>query len=131
VKISAGHRAALYSGVSFAALAMFVTPSHAEQQLFNFFVNGAASNDVTNPAFGGPQTPFATGAFRSYHGRGQGPHDAAVLPGGFTTTSSGPGAISSASAKHGTKGHAITGAVANDAYDGYGVVGFRQGGNMC
>ncbi len=31
-------------------------------------------------------------------------------------------------AKHGTKGHAITGTVANDAYDGYGVIGFRQAG---
>jgi autotransporter-associated beta strand protein len=128
VKISVRHRAALYSCASLATLALFVTPSHAEQQLFNFFVNGAASNDVTNPAFGGPPTNFQVGGFRSYHGRGQGPHDAPVLPGGFQTTSSGPGAISSASAKHGTKGHAITGTVANDAYDGYGVVGFRQGG---
>ena len=50
------------------------------------------------------------------------------FPAASQTTSSGPGAISSASAKHGTKGHAITGAVSNDAYDGYGVIGFRQGG---
>jgi hypothetical protein len=130
VKISVRHRAALYGCASLATLALFVAPSHAEQQLFNFFVNGAASNDVTNPAFGGPPTNFQTGGFRSYHGRGQGPNDAPVLPGGFTTTSSGPGAISEASAKHGTKGHAITGSVSTDAYDGYGVVGFRKGGNI-
>jgi autotransporter-associated beta strand protein len=109
-------------------LALFVAPSHAEQQLFNFFVNGAYSNDVTNPAFGGPQTNFRTGCCRSYRGKGQGPNDTPVLPGGFFTTSSGPGAISSASAKHGTKGSKITGSISNDAYDGYGGIGFRQGG---
>jgi hypothetical protein len=96
--------------------------------LFNFFVNGAASNDVTNPAFGGPQTSFHTGGFRSYHGPGQGqPNSTIVLPGGFQTTSSGPGAISEASAQHGTKGHTITGTAANDAYDG---IGFRKGGGI-
>jgi hypothetical protein len=96
--------------------------------LFNFFVDGASSNDVTNPAFGGPQTNYSVGCCRSYRGRGQGPHDAPVIPGGFQTTSSGPGAISDARAVHGTQGHVITGTVSNDAYDGYGVVGFRQGG---
>jgi autotransporter-associated beta strand protein len=128
IRTSTAHRAALYGCASIATLALFVTPTHAEQQLFNFRINGATSNDVTNPAFGGPQTNFATGCCRSYRGRGQGPHDAPVLPGGFSTTSSGPGAISEARAVHGTQGHAITGTVANDAYDGYGVIGFRKAG---
>jgi autotransporter-associated beta strand protein len=130
MKTSTAHRAALHGCASLATLALFVTPTHAEQQLFNFFVNGAASNDVTNPAFGGAPTFYQTGSFRSYRGPGQGPQDSPVLPGGFQTTSSGPGAISDAAAAHGTKGHAIVGAVASDAYDGYGGIGFRQGGNI-
>jgi autotransporter-associated beta strand protein len=130
VSIATKHRAALYGCASLATLALFVTPSHAEQQLFNFFINGAASNDVTNPAFGGPQTTYSVGCCRSYRGRGQGPHDAPVIPGGFQTTSSGPGAMSEARAVHGTQGHAITGTVSNDAYDGYGVIGFRQAGGI-
>ena len=128
VKTATKHRAALYGCASLATLALFVTPSHAEQQLFNFFVNGAASNDVTNPAFGGAQTTYSVGCCRSYRGPGQGPHNSPVIPGGFQTTSSGPGAMSEARAVHGTQGHAITGTVANDAYDGYGVIGFRQAG---
>jgi autotransporter-associated beta strand protein len=114
-----------------ATLALFVAPSHAEQQLFDFYVNGAASNDATNPAFGGPQTGFSTGCCRTYYGPGQGPHDAPVLPGGFVTTSSGPGAVSEAGARAvGTKGHPVTGVQANDAYDGYGEIGFRQNGTI-
>jgi uncharacterized protein with beta-barrel porin domain len=131
VKISSARRAALYGCASIATLALFVTPSHAEQQLFNFFVNGTVANDVTNPGFGGANNNFQTGGFRTYHGRAQGPHDAPIYPGGFTTTSSGPGAISSASAQAvGTKGHPVTGVQANDAYDGYGGIGLRQGGNI-
>ena len=128
VSIATKHRAALYGCALSRHWRCFVTPSHAEQQLFNFFINGAASNDVTNPAFGGPQTTYSVGCCRSYRGPGQGPHDAPVIPGGFQTTSSGPGAMSEARAVHGTQGHAITGTVSNDAYDGYGVIGFRQAG---
>ena len=55
-----------------------------------------------------------------------------MIPGGFQTTSSGPGAISEASNRFskGTKGSPVTGVVANDAYDGYGGIGFRQNGNF-
>jgi autotransporter-associated beta strand protein len=114
-------------------MALFVTPSRAEQQLFRFFVNGAASNDVTNGAHGGPQTNFATGCCATYYGPGQaasvGP---VVLPGGFNTTSSGPGAISEAAAPGnvGTHGGTVVGTKANDAYDGYGGIGFKQGGGF-
>ena len=114
-------------------MALFVAPSRAEQQLFTFFVNGAASNDVTNGAHGGPQTNFSTGCCATYHGPGQaasvGP---VVLPGGFNTTSSGPGAISEASAPGnvGVNGGTVTGTKATDAYDGYGSIGFKQGGGF-
>src|SRR5450755_1464951 len=133
LRTSAAHRAALCGCASIATMALFVTPSRAEQQLFRFFVNGAASNDVTNGAHGGPQTNFATGCCATYYGPGQaasvGP---VVLPGGFNTTSSGPGAISEAAAPGnvGTHGGTVVGTKANDAYDGYGGIGFKQGGGF-
>ena len=111
------HRAALLGGASLATLALFNAPSRAEEQLFNFNVNA------------GP-----VGCCSSYTGPGQGPHDPPP-PGGvtFTTTNSGDGAISSALVNVvnlGVRGGAITGHRSNDAYDGYGEVGFRQGANI-
>src|ERR1700692_2430877 len=85
VKISSARRAALYGCASIATLALFVTPSHAEQQLFNFFVNGTAANDVTNPGFGGANNNFKTGGFRNYPRRAPGPHGGAIFSGGVTT----------------------------------------------
>jgi outer membrane autotransporter protein len=124
-------RGGLSAGASLMTLLLLMAPGHAEQQLINFYVNGALSNDITNPAFGGPQTNFNSGCCASYRGPGQGPDDAPVLPGGFMTTSSGPGAISEAqSAGVGTKGSPVTGPQVNDAYDGYGGIGFRQGGSL-
>jgi autotransporter-associated beta strand protein len=126
-------RTTLLGCASIATLALFTMPSRAEQQLFTFFVNGTTSNDVTNGAFGGPQTNFSTGCCATYYGPGQaasvGP---VVLPGGFNTTSSGPGAISEASAPGnvGTRGGAVVGTKATDAYDGYGAIGFKQGGGF-
>jgi autotransporter-associated beta strand protein len=108
--ISGARRASLLGCASFATLALFTAPTRAEEQLFKFFVNA------------GP-----TGCCSSYVGPGQGPGDTPP-PGGitFVTTSSGDGAISEASGTGGgVKGGTVTGVVANDAYDGYGQIGFR------
>ncbi|TPM38716.1 autotransporter domain-containing protein [Mesorhizobium sp. B2-3-4] len=110
-------RASLLGGASLVTLALFTAPSRAEEQLFNFYVNGAT-----------------VGCCSSYTGQGQGPHDTPV-PGGppFITTSSGAGAMKEAlvnAGNVGVNGGVITGPRSNDAYDGYGEVGFRQGGNI-
>ena len=126
-------KVALYGFASVTTLMLFCVPSRAEQQLMDFYVNGSASNDVTSPLFGtgAPNNNFQTGGFSSYYGPGQGhPNSTIVLPGGFQTTSSGPGAIQEASGHgHGTKGGlVVNGHTANDAYDGYGGIGFKQNG---
>jgi hypothetical protein len=72
------------------------SPPPVEQQLIDFYVNGTPANDVTNPNYGTGNNSFQTGSFASYHGPGQGPNDPPIFPGGFQTTSSGPGAISEA-----------------------------------
>lgn len=124
-------RACLYGGVSALALLLLTMPSHAEQQLIKFRINGALSNDITNPAYGGPQTGFVRECCASYRGPGQGPYDDPVLPGGFITTYSGPGAVDDAEyATHGTAGTPIPDNIVGDAYDGYGGLGFRQGGGI-
>lgn len=101
------------------------TPTLAEQQIINFYVNGV--DGLGN---------FATGNSSSYTGKafdtnnptgGGDPIDVNTLPGGFASTSSAPGAISEASASLavGTAGGAITGATAEDAFDGYGAIGLQ------
>ena len=102
-------RAALLSCVSVAALGAAVQPSHAEQQVFQFFVNGPSGSGFTGglshysgPGYAHSQTPPEAGAFR--------------------TTSSGYGAISEASSiGHGTQGGAVVSTL-NDAFDGYGGI---------
>lgn len=115
---------------SAAVLASGLVPSHAEQQVINFFVNGGGFYDKTG------QTPVGTGGTgccASYVGRAfSGTPGHLATPNlshpavTFATTSSGNGAISEAGAKAGnvgTKGHPIVGLRAGDAYDGFGGVG--------
>jgi uncharacterized protein with beta-barrel porin domain len=85
-------------------LAMGLVPSHAEQQLFDFYVNNGST----------------TGCCASYHGSAYDQNHAP--PGGFLTSSSAAGAISEASGNgHGVHGGAVTQTL-YDAYDGYGGV---------
>ena len=115
-------------------LAAGLVPSHAEQQVFNFFVNGGPFYDKTHQAVGA-----GTGCCGSYVGPAQSgapghlstPHNSqpAVT---FATTSSGNGAISSASNRFnvGTKGHPVAGLRSGDAYDGFGGVGLNGQNNF-
>ena len=132
--LGALRRAALLGCASSVVLAAGLLPSRAEQQVFNFFVNGGAFYDKTGQGVGA-----GTGCCASYVGPAQSgtpghlstPHNShpAVT---FQTTSSGNGAISSASNKFniGTKGHVVTGMRSNDAYDGFGGVGLLGSSNF-
>ena len=117
-------------------LAMGQTPSRAEQQIINFFVNGGGFYDHTGAV---PAGTGHTGCCYSYVGPAQSgtpgftstptnTHPAVTFP----TTSSGNGAISEASNRSniGTKGHAVAGMTANDAYDGFGGVGLLGSSNF-
>jgi outer membrane autotransporter protein len=119
-------RARLFACVSAVAMAGLATPSFAlnGQQVIDFYVDGTANNDVTNPGYGTtPGAGYATGCCNTYHGpaySGAPGHLAPpAFPGAFATTSSGPGAISEANGD----GVGVTGHTANDTYDGYGGVG--------
>lgn len=117
-------RTALLGCVSVLAIASVSTPSYAEQQLIDFYVNGLNG--------GGS---FQTGCCGAYNGKAfdtnnpVGPGDTIdhnTLPNGFDSTSSVPGSISEASGHgHGTAGGVVTGVTADDAYDGYGGVGLE------
>jgi len=122
-------RAVLLGCASTMVLAAGLVPSRAEQQRINFFVNGGGFYDKTGHT---PAGVSGTGCCDSYVGPAQSgtpghlshPHNThpAIT---FSTTSSGNGAISSASNKHniGTRGGVVTGMRTNDAYDGFGGVG--------
>ena len=108
------------------AMTGFATPSFAlnGQQVIDFYVNGTANNDRTNPGYGTtPGAPYTTGCCNSYYGPAvsgaPGHLGTPPFPNGFQTTSSGPGAISEANGD----GVGVTGTKTEDAYDGYGAVG--------
>jgi uncharacterized protein with beta-barrel porin domain len=117
-------------------LAAGLVPSHAEQQVINFFVNGGGFYDKTGHF---PAGASGTGCCDSYVGPAQSgtpghngrPHNThpAIT---FSTTSSGNGAISEAKVlgNVGTKGHTIVGLKAGDAYDGFGGVGLLGSNNF-
>lgn len=117
-------RSALLFCASALAIASVSTPSKAEQQLFNFYVNGI--DEIGQ---------FGSGVSGSYVGKGfdtnfsTGPGDEIdnnTLPGGWNSSSSAPGALSEASGNgFGTAGNSVTGHTANDAYDGYGGIGLE------
>lgn len=109
-------RGSLSAGASLLTLLLFVAPVRAEQQLMQFSVSGAYSNDVTNPAFGGPPTGVVIwGCCATYYG---------------PTVPYLPGSIAEAlGAFVGMAGTPVN-VPASDAYDGYGGLGFRQGGNF-
>ena len=134
--LAAARRTAFLGCASLAVLSAAVAPSHAEEQIFNFFVNGGGFYDNTGAV---PAATGGTGCCYSYVGPAQSgtpghlstpinTHHAVT----FQTTSSGNGAISEASNHNniGTKGHAVVGHVANDAYDGFGGVGLLGQSNF-
>ncbi len=105
-------RAALLGCASMAIVALTAVPSHAEQQLFKFFVNKAPATGVGNEYFG-PACDHLTNSSTP-------PGHPGCMT--FATTSSGAGAMSEASSMGiGTHGGAIAGgSTLNDAFDGYG-----------
>ncbi len=134
--LRAARRATLLGCASSLVLAAAVLPSHAEQQVINFMVNGGGFYDVTGAV---PASTGGTGCCYSYVGPAQSGtpghlstptnnHHAIT----FATTSSGNGAISEAKnvAHIGTQGHAVAGQVADDAYDGFGGVGLLGQNNF-
>lgn len=108
-------RGSLSAGASLMTLLLLMVPVHAEQQLIQFYVDGAYSNDVTNPAFGGPDTIPLGGCCATYYG----PNGPLYL-----------GSIIEANAiSVGVAGTPVS-QPATDAYDGYGRFGFRQGNTL-
>ncbi|MBJ6133401.1 autotransporter domain-containing protein [Ochrobactrum sp. Q0168] len=108
-------RGSLSAGASLMTLLLLMAPVRAEQQLIEFAVYGAYSNDVTNPAFGGPYTGTIGACCATYYG----PADLS-FSGGISEA---------AGASVGVAGTPVYQRV-SDAYDGYGGLGFRQGGNV-
>lgn len=123
-KMMSRRRSALFLCASALVLSSLSTPSQAEQQLFNFYVNGI--NGIGDFE-GGCCSSYVGKAFDTNYPTGPGdPIDSNTLPNGWNSSSSAPGALSEASANgHGTAGTPITGSTANDAYDGYGGIGLE------